>query len=309
MQLLRGYRHLEPLKKASVITIGNFDGFHLGHQRIIQHLTQQARAEHLNAILISFQPTAREFFAPQQAPARIYGLREKIQWARAFGLDYLLGLKFDETLARMPATEFIRDILYEALRVKKLVVGNDFKFGYQRQGDIALLRAMGGQLNFEVKEVATVVDCAQRVSSSLIREKLAAGDFQKAAQLLGRTFTISGRVFHGEKRGRIMGFPTANILLRRPVAPIHGVFAVTVKYKNRVWQGVANVGKRPTVNGQRLQLEVHLFKCRENLYAQRLEVVFHAKLREEIKFPSFDALKQQITLDTRQARQYFSERT
>ena len=309
MKLLRGYRHAEPLKRASVITIGNFDGFHLGHQKIIQRLVKQAQAEHLNAVLVSFQPSAGEFFARRQAPARIYGLREKIQLAGAFGLDYLVCLKFDESLASMTATDFIRNILYDVLHVKKLVTGSDFKFGCRRQGDIQLLRAMGGQLDFEVKEVATMVDGAQRVSSSLIREKLAAGDFQKAARLLGRKFAVSGRVFHGEKRGRTLGFPTANILLRRPAAPIHGVFAVTAKCQGRAWQGVANVGKRPTFNGHRLQLEAHLFNCRENLYAQRLEVIFHAKLREEIQFPSVSALKRQITRDTRQARQYFSART
>ena len=309
MRILRGSNKLSKLIHPTIATIGNFDGFHLGHQEVIRFVIDQSKHEGLESVLISFEPTPKEFFTGVDAPARIYPIRTKFELAHQFGFDYFTCLRFNQLLASMPAVDFVEKILHDSLQIKALVVGDDFQFGYQRDGDINLLREMGASLGFEVKDQSTILYKHTRISSSLIREKLANGLFDDATTLLGRPFSISGRVFHGDKKGRTIGFPTANILLHRQISPIQGVFTVTACNKSNTWQGVANVGKRPTVNGQRLQLEVHLFDCDETLYGQRLDVEFHTKIRQEIKFASFEDLKQQITLDVAQAQQYFSERT
>lgn len=309
MRILRGSNQLTNLIHHTIATIGNFDGFHLGHQEVIRFVINKSKQGSLESVLISFEPTPKEFFAGANAPARIYPIRTKLELAHQFGFDYFAYLRFNQMFASMPAVDFVEKILHDSLQVKTLVVGDDFQFGYQREGDINLLRKMGVSLGFEVEDQNTILHGHARISSSLIREKLADGLFDNAANLLGRPFSISGRVFHGDKKGRTIGFPTANILLRRQNSPIQGVFAVTAYNKSNKWQGVANVGKRPTVNGQRLQLEVHLFDCNEILYGQRLDIEFHTKIRQEVKFASFEDLKQQIALDVAQAQQYFSERT
>ena len=209
----------------------------------------------------------------------------------------------------MPAVDFVQEILHDSLNIKTLVVGDDFKFGHHGNGNIDLLCNMGERLGFHVHVIKPVLHSHERVSSTLIREKLSQGKFDEVATLLSRPFRMSGRVFHGDKRGRTIGFPTANILIGRLVSPIKGVFTVSACVNNNKWQGVANVGSRPTVNGQRQQLEIHLFDCQQNLYGKRLEVEFHTKLRDEIKFPSLEALKHQISIDVTKAQQYFSQRT
>ncbi len=309
MILLRGSNQLSAINQPTIATIGNFDGYHLGHQEIIRFVVNKSKLTNIKSVLISFEPTPKEFFAGDEAPARIYPIRKKIQLAQDFGFDYFACLNFNQSLASMPAVDFVHKILHDSLQVKTLVVGDDFKFGHQRSGDINLLREMGATLGFEVENQSVILHEHHRVSSTLIREKLAEGKFDDAATLLGRPFSISGRVFHGDKKGRTIGFPTANILIRRKNSPVKGVFTVTVSNHENQWQGVANVGNRPTVNGQRQQLEVHLFNFQQDLYGQHLDVEFHTKLRDEIKFPSFEALKQQITIDATKAQQYFSERT
>ncbi len=308
MILLRGSKQLAKLNQPTVATIGNFDGFHLGHQKIINFVLNKSGQLQTKSALITFEPTPREYFAGANAPARIYPIRKKIELARDFGFDYFACLNFNHALSSMPAVDFVQKILHDSLQVRTLVVGDDFKFGHQRSGDIHLLRSMGNTLGFDVEDQNTILHEHNRVSSTLIREKLADGNFEQAATLLGRPFSISGRVFHGDKKGRTIGFPTANILLRRKVTPIKGVFTVSADYKDNNWQGVANVGNRPTVNGQRKQLEVHLFNCQQDLYGKRLDVKFHTKLRDEIKFASFEALQEQIKIDAAKAQQYFSER-
>ncbi|MFK7795136.1 MAG: bifunctional riboflavin kinase/FAD synthetase [Gammaproteobacteria bacterium] len=309
MILLRGSNELARVDQPTIATIGNFDGFHLGHQEIINFVISKSAQQKAKSVLISFEPSPKEFFAGAKAPARIYQIRKKIELADQFGFDYFACLHFNKALASMSAVDFVQKILHDSLQVKNLVVGDDFKFGHQRSGDIDLLRDMGTSLGFEVEDQSTILHEHSRVSSTLIREKLDKGEFENAATLLGRPFSMSGYVFHGDKKGRTIGFPTANILIRRKVSPIKGVFAVSASQYHSKWQGVANVGNRPTVNGQRLQLEVHLFNCQENLYGKRLDVQFHTKLRDEIKFPSFEALKHQITIDVTKAQHYFSQRT
>ena len=307
MILLRGSHAIRSITQPTVATIGNFDGFHLGHQQICSFVIAQSQKYGLKSVLISFEPTPKEFFASNQAPARIYPLRKKFELAREFGFDYFVCLSFRQKLASLPAVDFVRQILHDSLNVKALVVGDDFKFGHKRSGDINLLREMGDQLNFSVSDQNTILEGSNRISSTLIREHLAQGQFASAASLMGRPFTISGRVFHGDKKGRTIGFPTANILLKQRKPPISGVFVVRAKNKQKQWNAVANVGSRPTVNGKRKQLEVHLFDCQQELYAQRLEIEFLSKLRDEVKFSSFDELKKQIMLDVEQAKEFLAK--
>ena len=309
MILVRGSHSLARLDKPTVATIGNFDGFHLGHQKVCEFVIQQSKQQQLASVIISFEPTAKEFFAGAQAPARIYPLRKKIELARKLGFDYFVCLNFKQSLSNLPAVDFVQQILHDSLQIKALVVGDDFKFGNKRTGDIHLLREMGVSLGFQVSDQSKISHEHDRISSTLIRNALQESNFELAEKLMGRPFTISGRVFHGDKKGRTIGFPTANIILRRRNSPINGVFAVAVTNKLESWQGVANIGTRPTVNGKRMQLEVHLFNCQKELYGNRLEVEFLSKLRDEVKFPSFDALKKQINLDAENAKEFFSKRT
>lgn len=309
MILLRGSKKLTRIKQPTVATIGNFDGFHLGHQEIFNFVITKSAQQKAKSVLICFEPTPKEFFCGSKGPARIYPIRKKIELARDFGYDYFACLHFNQLLATMPAVDFVQEILHDSLNIKTLVVGDDFKFGHHGNGNIDLLCNMGEKLGFHVHVIKPVLHGHERVSSTLIREKLSQGKFDEVATLLSRPFRMSGRVFHGDKRGRTIGFPTANILIGRLVSPIKGVFTVSASVNNNQWQGVANVGSRPTVNGQRQQLEIHLFDCQQNLYGKRLEVEFHTKLRDEIKFPSLEALKHQISIDITKAQQYFSQRT
>jgi len=218
-------------------------------------------------------------------------------------------LNFQRNLSNLSAVDFVEKILHDSLKIKGLVVGDDFRFGYKCSGNIDLLRQMADDLDFHITNKNTIALDFKRISSTLIRTKLAENKFNEVAELMGRPFTMSGRVFHGDKKGRTIGFPTANILLHRRNSPLSGVFAVSATNNKNSWQGVANVGFRPTVNGTRQQLEVHLFDCQQDLYGQRLEVEFFTKLRDEVKFPSFDALRQQIDLDVNNAKEFFSQRT
>ena len=305
MILLRGSEHFHKLQRPAIATVGNFDGVHKGHKIIIKYLVDQAKLHQLNSVLICFEPTPKEYFAGDNAPPRISPLRDKFEQIRLLGVDYFVCLQFNQALSAMPAEDFVKNLLYQDLNIRQLIVGDDFRFGHQRKGDIGLLRQLGDQLGFKITDQSTIHHENMRISSSLVREKLAEGDFKTVEQLLGRPFTIGGKVFHGDKKGRTIGFQTANILLKRRVSPLSGVFTVSARTREKQWYGVANVGHRPTVNGQRKQLEVHLFDCKENLYGQHLVVCFHSKLREEKKFPSFEELKKQILLDAEQAKTYF----
>ena len=309
MKLIRGSIEISRIEHPTIATVGNFDGLHLGHQEIIRYVSQRAKSEGLESAIVSFEPTPKEYFSGEKAPARIYSLRDRFTITRSLGIHHFVCLRFNASLAKMQADDFVDKILVRTLNIKKLVVGDDFKFGHNRVGDIQLLRSMGPKLGFELEDKNTIALADTRISSSLVRENLAAGKFDKVQTLLGRPFEISGRVFHGDKKGRTIGFPTANISFNRRIPPILGVFVVTARIGDRSWDGVANVGHRPTVKGLRDQLEVHLFDCDEDLYGQRLTVRFLAKLRDEQKFTSLDALKHQISLDVQQAKQFFVERT
>ncbi len=309
MNLIRGSTRIRRIANPTIATVGNFDGLHLGHQKIIRYVTDRANSDNLESVLVSFEPTPKEYFMGGNAPSRIYSLRDRFVITKSLGVHHFVCLRFNAELARLHAADFVKDILVDSLNIKNLVVGDDFRFGNDRLGDIALLQNMGPELGFTVDDKSTISHENTRVSSSLIRSQLANGEFDKAQTLLGRPYAISGRVFHGDKKGRTIGFPTANLLLNRQVPPIRGVFIVSANNRESTWQGVANVGHRPTVKGVRDQLEVHLFDCDEDLYGQRLTVTFLARLRDEQKFSSFDELKHQISLDVQKAKQYFLERT
>lgn len=307
MQLIRGIHNLRPEHAGCVLTIGNFDGVHRGHQSVLRQLQLKAQELGLPSCVMVFEPQPLEFFAPNSAPARISRLRDKYHAMTELGIDQLLCVKFDRHFAELSADEFIQKVLVEKLNVRFLVVGDDFRFGIQRCGDFALLEAAGKKYGFQVLSTATFLHEEQRVSSTLLREALKAGNLKQVHRMLGSPYVITGRVAHGAKLGRTIGFPTANIHLKRLVVPLQGVFAVAVHVDNKKYSAVANIGFRPTVNGTRSQLEVHLFDFSGDLYGKQLRIDVCHKLRDEQKFESFAALQAQITEDARQAREWFAE--
>lgn len=303
MELIRGLHNIRARHRGCVLTIGKFDGVHLGHQAVLNNLVNQARALNLPSTVMVFEPQPEEVFTPLRAPARLSRLRDKYEHFQAIGVDRLLCIKFDREFASSPAQQFIESLLVDLLGVKFLVVGDDFRFGQGRLGDFEMLKAAGKANDFEVVNTDSFrrKDC--RISSTEIRKALARGDFLEAEAMLGRPYVISGKVVHGEKKGRTIGFPTANLLLKRCKAPIKGVFAVKVFIDQACFNGVANVGTRPTLNGERSQLEVHLFDYDQTLYGRYIHVQFVWKLREEKKFADFEHLQQQIKRDAHQARE------
>ncbi|MDE1350813.1 bifunctional riboflavin kinase/FAD synthetase [Vibrio aestuarianus] len=303
MELIRGIHNIKSQHNGCVLTIGNFDGVHLGHQQVLNQVSEKAQLLGLPSVVMTFEPQPLELFAKQNAPARLTRLRDKFVQLGKLSIDRLLCVNFNHHFANLDAEVFIRDLLVAQLGVKFLVVGDDFCFGKNRQGNFAMLQQAGLKFGFEV--VSTQSFCLQqfRVSSTAIRDALAGDDLKSAAQMLGRDYSISGRVSHGRKLGRTIGFPTANIPLKRCVSPVSGVYVVKAfGLGEQPIGGVANIGQRPTVNGVRQQLEVHLFDFHANLYGKQLEVALLHKLRDEKKFESFEALKQQIELDADAAR-------
>jgi riboflavin kinase/FMN adenylyltransferase len=307
MELIRGLHNLRAKHQGCVATIGNFDGVHLGHQAVLKQLAQKAGELQLPSVVITFEPQPQEFFRPESAPPRLTRLREKVAALQSQNIDRVLCLMFKESLARLPAEEFIHQVLVDGLAVKYLVVGDDFRFGKNRSGDFKLLVKAGQTHGFEVANTHSFVVDGVRVSSTRIRQALGQGDLQHVARLLGRSYSMHGRVAHGDKRGRTIGFPTANIYLHRQKTPILGVYAVQMNgISDRPVNGVANIGTRPTVDGTRTLLEVHLFDFDRDIYGANVEVVFLQKIRDEKRFASFDALKAQIQQDVRRARDIFT---
>jgi riboflavin kinase/FMN adenylyltransferase len=296
-------------KSGCVATIGNFDGVHLGHRAVVENLAKQGRRLGLPVVVVLFEPQPREYFCPERSPPRLTRLREKLAQLAQLPVDGVLLLRFDAALADSPPEDFIREVLAEGLRVKYLVVGDDFHFGQGRRGNFALLKAAGAARGFQVADTGSVHLGGERISSTLVREALAAGRMAQASRLLGRPYSVIGRVCRGRQLGRELGFPTANIALLRKKTPVQGVFAVTMTGISALpLPGVANVGTRPTVDGRPLaQLETHLFDFSGDLYGRRVEVHFHEKLREERRFAGLAELRGQIALDAAQARAYFAD--
>jgi riboflavin kinase/FMN adenylyltransferase len=305
MELLRGLHNLKKEHSGCVLSIGNFDGIHLGHSAVLSRLLIEAKRLQVPATVVTFEPQPEELFAGDNAPARLSRLRDKYVQLQKLGLDRLLCISFTHKFANMSAQEFIDELLIKQLDVKFLVVGDDFHFGYQRKGDFKLLKEAGRKHGFEVVDTQSLMQKQQRISSTLIRDLLRAGELDQAAQLLGRKYSITGRVGHGRKLGRTIGVPTANLLLKRRVSPVSGVFVVSVLgIDNKIYPGIANIGHRPTVQGIRQQLEVHIFDLNRDLYGMQLEVVLERKLRDEVRFNSFAELSAQIETDMEQAREW-----
>lgn len=305
MKLIRGQHNLAQEHRGCVATIGNFDGVHLGHQAVFSELARKAAEHDVPATVIIFEPQPLEFFQPDYAPARLTRLREKLQALADAGVQRVLLLEFNRQLAEMHAEEFIQRILLDKLGIRHLFVGDDFRFGKNRTGDFSLLREQGMKHGFGVEDMNTVCHDNCRISSTRIRMLLAEGRLDSASAMLGRPYTICGRVVHGDKRGRSIGFPTMNVNLHRVVSPLHGVFAVRVAgLDEQPLPGVANVGTRPSVEGDpRYLLEVHVFHFDRSVYGEHVAVEFVERIREERKFNSFDELRHQISLDTDRARE------
>jgi len=336
VQIIRGLNNYPLSEAGCVATIGNFDGVHRGHQAIFQRVAEVAQQHGLPKCVVTFDPLPHEFFQPDAGVCRLSTLRDKVSQIAQCDIDRLLILRFNQALAGQQAESFIEHTLLQTLGVRHLVVGDDFHFGSKRRGDFQMLQQVGEQQGFSVESFNTVVSAVgasegsngqqsknpnndlalsgHRISSSAIREALAAHDFERASRLLGRPYTITGRVVRGQQLARQLGHPTANVWLKQFRPAIRGVFAVTARLKtptgqdSTVYQGVANLGERPTVNGQRLLLEVHAFDASPDLYDQLLSVSFHHHLRGEKKFDSLDQLKQAIETDAGAARDFFATR-
>lgn len=303
MELIRGIHNILPAHHGCVLTIGNFDGVHRGHAEVITKLVKKARQLNVPATLMTFEPQPQEMFRGDNAPARLSTLRDKIILLEELGIDRLVCINFNAKFADLSAQDFIDKLLVESLGVKYLVIGDDFCFGKQRKGNFEMLQSAGEKHQFAVVSTQSFVLGDKRVSSTEIRNQLAKGNLEQARRLLGHPFILCGRVAHGEKIGRTLGFPTANIALKRQVSPVRGVFAVKVYWDDSdIYDGVANVGFRPTVNGQVCQLEVHLFDFDDDLYGRTVEVELVAKIRDEQPFKSLDALKKQINNDADKAK-------
>lgn len=306
MELIRGLHNLRPRHRGCVATIGNFDGVHRGHQRILEQVLAEARERGLKSAVMLFEPQPQEFFAPEQAPPRLMTLRDKIRALDAAGVDQLLCCRFNRDFCCQSAGQFVEQILVSGLGIEYLVVGDDFRFGAGREGDFAYLQQAGVTHGFEVTDTPTCLVDDERVSSTRIRQALQDGDLTLAADLLGRPYSISGRVRHGDKIGRQLNTPTANLAMRRVQSPLAGVYNVRVSGAGlRHAPGVANVGTRPTVDGVENRLEVHLLAFDGDLYGQYLDVEFLQFQRPEYKFDGLDALKDAIRQDIDQARLFF----
>jgi len=302
---------IPPGSTRCALTIGNFDGVHLGHQAMLERTVARARALQLPACVLTFEPHPREFFTPAMAPARLTRLRDKLELMAAAGASRVHVARFDTRLAALAAGSFIEDVVARGLGAAWLLVGRDFRFGAKRVGDFVLLERLAARHGYELEAMPEVALQGERVSSSAVRAALAAGDLAAAQRLLGRPFTMSGRVVHGEKLGRELGFPTANIVLRRR-PPLAGIFVVECQLEGEArWRpGVASVGRRPTVNPTALPLlETHLLDYAGTLYRRHLHVRFLKKLRDEEKYDDVPALRAAIEVDAAQARTYFAKKT
>ncbi|MFM2664342.1 bifunctional riboflavin kinase/FAD synthetase [Vibrio mediterranei] len=303
MELIRGIHNLKSQHHGCVLTIGNFDGVHLGHQRVLEQVKKKALLLGLPAVVMTFEPQPMELFAKDKAPARLTRLRDKFELLEAMDLDRLLCVNFNRRFASMSPESFIKDLLVNKLGVKFLVIGDDFRFGKGREGNFDMLKKAGEEFGFEVVNTASFCVEDTRVSSTAIRQALASDHLDESAEMLGRHYTLSGRVAHGQKLARDFGFPTANISLKRYVSPVRGVYAVQVYgVDSQPLPGIANVGKKPTVAGITPDLEVHIFDFEGNLYGKQIEVALLHKIRDEKKFESLELLKQQIELDADVAR-------
>jgi riboflavin kinase / FMN adenylyltransferase len=300
MKIFDDWRGLPPSARGASVALGNFDGVHLGHEAVLR-AAHAARPDVSRAVL-TFEPHPRSFFRPQDPPFRLTLAAERAAALEALGVDILYQLPFDSALSHLPAEVFIADVLHEGIGAAHLACGGDFAFGHRRGGDVSLLATRAEALGIGLTIVPAVADAQGPISTSRIRRLLQDGYPERAAGLLGRPYAIRGEVTHGDARGRTIGFPTANIPLGQHLEPARGVYAVTANIGGNIVKGVANIGLRPTVGGTESRLEVHFFEFSADLYGQELTVALHHFIREERKFESFEALKEQIAADAATAR-------
>ncbi len=310
MKLIRSIRQLPEPFLGCVMTIGNFDGVHLGHQAVIRQVKKIARDKKVASLVMVFEPQPLEFFVPNKAPKRLYRLREKIIAMQQMGVDYLFCVPFNKKLAGLSGEQFVLDYLIDALRVKHLVVGDDFCFGKNRSGNFALLQKMAGQFDFTVQNTTTVALQNDRVSSTRIRQLIEENQFEEVGRLLGRPYALNGKVSHGQKLGRDIGFPTINIKVGKIPMVVEGIFAVRVKGLDNGGSessvpGVASIGTRPTVNGVGVLLEVYLFDFNQDVYGKTVCVEFLTRIRPEQDFVSIEVLIEHIRQDVKMAHDFF----
>ena len=302
MELIRGLHNLKK-QPGCVLTIGNFDGVHLGHQALLKKLVAKSKKMGMPSLVISFSVTPETFFG--RPKARLSNFRDKHLFLKSLGIDKHLLIRFNKSFSEVSASSFINKILVQKIGIKHCFIGDDFRFGKDRLGDFSMLKKASLENNFSIEKINSVLLNGQRVSSSGVRGLLSEGDFNGAEKFLGRPFSISGKVAHGDKLGRTIGFPTANISIHRKLSPILGVYSVLIKLKSKTYNGVCNVGKRPTLGGSKTLLEVFIFDFNEEIYGDYVTVIFKQKCREEKKFESFDALKKQIKNDVEKSRLFF----
>ena len=304
MELVRGLANLRDAHRGAVVTIGNYDGVHRGHQHMLATVTARARELGMPATVVTFEPTPREYFEGDSAPARLMRLREKLEALPLYGVDRVVVLRFDRRMQAMGADEFVERLLVRGLGARHVVVGHDFHYARRREGNIDTLRAAGDRHGYTVEEVGRFLVDGERVSSSLVREALGRGDLARAGLLLGRPYRMAGRVRRGQQLGRRLGYPTANLALHRKVVPLWGVFAVRVSGAGLVdHPAVASLGTRPTIDGTEPLLEVHVFDHDGDLYGRYLDVDFVRRLRDERRFESLDSLVEQMHRDAAEARE------
>jgi len=303
MELVRGLHNISPCHRGCVLTVGNYDGVHLGHQELIGVLKRRAAELNSTATVLVFEPNSKEFIDPDGAPPRLSRWREKFLALASYGVERLVTVRFNDCMRAMTPQAFVEELIVEKLGTRHMVVGHDFRYGSKAGGTIESLRIAGQTRGFGVEEVAPFVSDGVRVSSTAVRERLARADYAGAARLLGRPYRMTGRVVHGRRLGRTLGFPTANLRLMRRKSPVSGILAVWAHgIDSRPLAGVASLGTRPTVNGVEPLLEVHVFDFSGDLYGREIEVEFVAKLRDEIKFDSLDAMTEQMQVDSARAR-------
>jgi riboflavin kinase/FMN adenylyltransferase len=316
VKIVLGMHRFPTISSGTAVTIGNYDGVHRGHSAVISGLKEQAASQGLPTVVVVFEPMPKEYFAPDAAPARLTNLYEKMQRLQEQGVDWLIIQRFDAAFSSLSAEAWIEELLVKGLNAKLAVVGDDFRFGKRRCGDYGLLERSGAQYGFEVRDTASYCLGEQRVSSTAIRDALAANQLASAVKMLGRPYSVSGRIVEGDKRGRQLSFPTANVSLKRRNVALHGVFSVTATWRRRNGEtgsanGVANVGVRPTVDGSKESLEVHLLDFDSDpddgeLYGARMSVTFCQYLRGEKKFESLNQLQNAIANDVVKAKEYFA---
>ena len=307
MEIIHGIYSLKPGHRGCVLTIGNFDGVHYGHRMLLDHLLAKSQELGVPSMLLTFEPQPREFFAGSMVPARLTRFREKICLLADTGLDRVLCLPFNEQTRNISAQWVVDVLLHELLGIRYIVVGDDFRFGKDQRGDYNMLKEAGDKYGFGVSHIGTLTFDHERISSSRIREVLAAGNFELAEKLLGHPYFIMGRVVYGRQLGRQLGVPTANIRLQRYRAALDGVYAVRVNGLEKRYDGVANIGIRPTVDGREPLLEVHLFDFDGDIYGRLLSVQFVRKIRDEQTFDGLESLKAQIHADIEKAHHLLAE--